>query len=191
MTLAPIRDLPGAGTSELFPLCLFGDRPALLTGEGSLSYRDLDERVAAAVEALGPVRRLVLIGGDNHVESLVMYLAALRSGSPALLVPGDNPAHLESATAAYDPDVVFARSAGAWQLTERRGDSAHDLHPDLALLLTTSGSTGSPKLVRLSRDNLRSNARASPSSWSSAAMTEHRPRCPCTTATGCRSSTAT
>ncbi len=38
--------------------------------------------------------------------------------------------------------------------------SAHDLHPDLALLLSTSGSTGSPKLVRLSRDNVASNAEA-------------------------------
>lgn len=34
------------------------------------------------------------------------------------------------------------------------------MHPDLALLLTTSGSTGSPKLVRQSRRNIESNARA-------------------------------
>ncbi|RYI97112.1 MAG: AMP-dependent synthetase, partial [Actinomycetales bacterium] len=34
------------------------------------------------------------------------------------------------------------------------------LHPDLRLLLSTSGSTGSPKLVRLSRENLTSNAHA-------------------------------
>ena len=33
-----------------------------------------------------------------------------------------------------------------------------ELHPELALLLATSGSTGSPKLVRLSRRNLESNA---------------------------------
>ena len=33
-----------------------------------------------------------------------------------------------------------------------------DIYPDLALLLTTSGSTGSPKLVRLSYENLHSNA---------------------------------
>ena len=32
------------------------------------------------------------------------------------------------------------------------------LHPDLALLLTTSGSTGSPKLVRLTLGNLVANA---------------------------------
>ena len=34
----------------------------------------------------------------------------------------------------------------------------HDLHPDLSLLLSTSGSTGSPKLVRLSADAVRANA---------------------------------
>jgi acyl-CoA synthetase (AMP-forming)/AMP-acid ligase II len=36
----------------------------------------------------------------------------------------------------------------------------HDLHPELALLLTTSGSTGSPRLVRLSQRNVQSNAEA-------------------------------
>jgi acyl-CoA synthetase (AMP-forming)/AMP-acid ligase II len=36
--------------------------------------------------------------------------------------------------------------------------------PDLAVLLSTSGSTGSPKLVRLSRENIRSNAQAIASS---------------------------
>ena len=40
------------------------------------------------------------------------------------------------------------------ELRIRREGTAHDLHPDLALLLSTSGSTGSPKLVRLSHDNL-------------------------------------
>ena len=32
------------------------------------------------------------------------------------------------------------------------------LHPDLALLLSTSGTTGTPKFVRLTRRNVESNA---------------------------------
>ena len=34
----------------------------------------------------------------------------------------------------------------------------HDLHDNLGLLLTTSGSTGSPKFVRQSYENIRVNA---------------------------------
>ncbi|MFF8836676.1 AMP-binding protein [Streptomyces sp. NPDC015130] len=48
--------------------------------------------------------------------------------------------------------------SGEWRIVERRAESVHTLHPDLALLLSTSGSTGSPKLVRLSYDNLQANA---------------------------------
>ncbi len=45
-------------------------------------------------------------------------------------------------------------------MTDRFPTPRHVLHPDLALLLSTSGSTGSPKLVRLSHQNLRANAEA-------------------------------
>ena len=38
------------------------------------------------------------------------------------------------------------------------GCRPYPVHPDLALLLATSGSTGSPKLVRVTRRNLESNA---------------------------------
>jgi len=44
-------------------------------------------------------------------------------------------------------------------VTRLRRPSAQ-IHPDLAVLLTTSGSTGSPKLVRLSRSNIASNTAA-------------------------------
>ncbi|BCB76167.1 AMP-binding protein [Phytohabitans flavus] len=101
---------------------------------------------------LGGQRRLVLLEGGNSVDAVVAYLGALAGNHPVLLVP---PGAAGSALAdAYDPDVVI-RPTG---LVELRTESAHDLHPDLALLLSTSGSTGSPKLVRLSHENLRANA---------------------------------
>ncbi|CAM5388378.1 AMP-binding protein [Streptomyces aurantiogriseus] len=155
-----LQGVPGA-TSPLFArrLATHGDRIALLTGDGELSYRELAEKVAQTAARLGVRRRLVLLVGANTADALVTYLAALAAGHPVLLVPGDNDEAVRSLTAAYDPDVVARPDrSGRWQLDERRTVSAHQLHPDLALLLSTSGSTGSPKLVRLSYENLQANA---------------------------------
>ncbi|WP_244206978.1 AMP-binding protein [Streptomyces swartbergensis] len=137
----------------------YGDRVALITREGELSYRELAGRVADTAERLGSVRRLVLLAGANRVDALVTYLAALSAGHPVLLVPGDSESTIRSLTEAYAPDVVARPEAdGTWTLAERHRTGVHTLHPDLALLLSTSGSTGSPKLVRLSHENLQANA---------------------------------
>jgi acyl-CoA synthetase (AMP-forming)/AMP-acid ligase II len=137
-------------------LASYGDRAAFVTADGVLSYAELADRVAAVAESLGTTRRLVLVAGANEIDPVIAYLAALAAGHPVILVPGDNPGNLAAVQTAYDPDVVFA----AGRLVERRTGPAHDLHPSLALLLSTSGSTGSPKLVRLSARNVQANAEA-------------------------------
>src|SRR5687768_15281388 len=134
-------------------LALHGTRPALITRDGTLTYEELADRVADSAAELGTDRRLVLIAAANAVEPVVLYLAALSAGHPVLLAPGDNPAAVDALVQAYDPDTVHRDG-----VLSHRHAPAHDLHPDLAVLLTTSGSTGSPKLVRLSHDNLQSNA---------------------------------
>ncbi|WP_234441302.1 AMP-binding protein [Streptomyces scabiei] len=140
-------------------LASYGDRTALITPSGEVSYRTLAEQVATTAERLGTTRRLVLLAGANRVDTLVVHLAALAAGHPVLLVPGDSTGTIDALTAAYDPDVIARPDGhGTWALDERRPESAHTLHPDLALLLSTSGSTGSPKLVRLSAENLQANA---------------------------------
>jgi acyl-CoA synthetase (AMP-forming)/AMP-acid ligase II len=129
-----------------------GNRVAVLTETTSLSYRDLAERVAAVATDLGETRSLVLLETRNDVSTLVHYLGALAGGHVVLPMQAG---HDHSAvTSTYDPDVVID-DAG---IHRRRSASAHRLHEDLALLLSTSGSTGSPKLVRLSRCNLVANA---------------------------------
>lgn len=139
-------------------LASYGDSPAILTDNQSLTYRELADRVDAMAHRLGPVRRLVALAAANDLDSLVAYLAALVAGHPLILLPEDKPAALESLVTAYDPDVVLRPGGGTTVLEERRPGTGHELHPDLALLLSTSGSTGSPKLVRLSQKNLQSNA---------------------------------
>lgn len=142
----------------LFDLGRFGDRIALRTGDEEFSYRELGERVSVLRHRLGPTRRLVVIAAANDVDTIVAYLASLDGRHPVLLVPGDDTRLVDAAIRDYDPDAVFDRRDGDLRLDERRPGSAHELHPDLAVLLSTSGSTGSAKLVRLSRDNILSNA---------------------------------
>jgi len=134
-----------------------GTRLAVATRTATLSYDELEARVAAAAEELGSTRRLVLVIAANELDPLVAYLAALRGGHPVMLVSGDRPANVERLVERFDPDVVIGGNDGT---VERRTGTAHDLHPDLALLLCTSGSTGASKLVRLSAANLQANAEA-------------------------------
>ncbi|EID81309.1 2-succinylbenzoate--CoA ligase [Rhodococcus sp. T7] len=136
----------------------FGDSLALITPGETVTYRELAERVERKASRLGGTRRLVLVAGSNEVDLVVTYLSALFAGHPVLLAPGDNPDSLEALIAAYRPDVVVRSADGRTVVEELRECSVHLLHPDLALLLSTSGSTGSPKLVRLSHRNVQANA---------------------------------
>ena len=164
MTIA--HEIPALG--GISEVGRFGEATAVVLDDRVLSHRELDALVDEQARALGPVRRLVLVECAPDLEPLVTYLAALRGGHPALLVPARDGAPNGAAAdrawdrmiAAYRPDVVLRRGPGGWDLDERRPGTAHDLHPDLALLLGTSGSTGTPKLVRLSHENLHANASA-------------------------------
>ena len=151
-------DLAVPNAAFAVELARHGDRPAVLTADRTVTYRELAGRVEAVAARLGPGRRLVALAAANDLDSLVGYLAALVAGHPLLLLPAGRPAALDPLVAAYDPDVVLRPGSGEVLVEERRPGSRHELHPDLALLLSTSGSTGSPKLVRLSHENLQSNA---------------------------------
>ncbi|MCK8674745.1 AMP-binding protein [Rhodococcus sp. HM1] len=137
-------------------LAAHGERTALIVDGRDISYRELAERVDAVARRLGSTRRLVLITGANALDPIVAYLAALASGHPVLLVPGGNGDALAGMIETYRPDVVVDDG----RFDELAPGTTHDLHPDLALLLSTSGSTGSPKLVRLSHNNVQANAEA-------------------------------
>ena len=132
------------------------DAPALFAGEEQISYDRLQRLVTERLDRLALTERsLVLLHGRPSSEWVVTYLALLAGGHVPLLA-GTNHAQL---AASWEPDaIVGVDDELAILRSSARG--RHDLHPDLALTLSTSGSTGSPKLVRLSHRNLLANAQA-------------------------------
>ncbi|HSF97362.1 MAG TPA: AMP-binding protein [Ornithinibacter sp.] len=125
----------------------------------TLTRAELAERVASLAGILTGERRLVHVHGENDLDTLLGYLAAHSAGHVVLLTPPGAPA--TAIAQAWDPDVTIAPGPpGSAAVQVHRKHPAHPLHPDLALLMSTSGSSGSPRLVRLSHDNLRSNAEA-------------------------------
>ncbi|MBB3035582.1 AMP-binding protein [Hoyosella altamirensis] len=133
----------------------YGENLALAHSSGTLSYAELAAAVVQEAARFADGRRLVVVSITNEPGSIIAYLAALWAAQPVILISPDSPDSLERILRTYDPDSVYTAQSG-W--VDRRAASIHELHPDLALLLSTSGSTGSPKLVRLTYDNLDANA---------------------------------
>ncbi|MBO3747096.1 AMP-binding protein [Streptosporangiaceae bacterium NEAU-GS5] len=102
----------------------------------------------------------------TDLTSVGLYLSALAARRPvALLDPGLSTDALPELADRYRPALIAGFDIGdlpgyleqAPGVHRSAGDPA-PVHPDLALLLPTSGSTGSPKLVRLSRAAVLANA---------------------------------
>ncbi len=115
----------------------------------------------------GCKRGLVAILCDKSAATVTAYFGALRNGLVPLLLDADaKPAALNRIFAAYRPDYVFDPQGRGHEGIETVADlNAATLsasteqqtpvpHPDNAVLLATSGSTGDPKFVRLSHNSL-------------------------------------
>ncbi len=138
---------------------------------------DLAEKIASKR------KRLVFLFCGVNSETLIGLLAAAAAGHATALIDPSAPEDvLTGLIEAYQPEVVLgARDIGEnlravadvagtsgsldtragvieW-ITRDEGPSSGAIDPALRLLLSTSGTTGSRKYVRLSRDAIVANAR--------------------------------
>ncbi|MGA5300931.1 AMP-binding protein [Nucisporomicrobium flavum] len=134
-----------------------------VTGE-TLRPEDVDA-AAAALAQLPP--GVVFALTPTELGAVARYLGALAAGRPiALLDPDLDDTVLRGLVGRFEPVQVTGVRTAPPEGYRADGDSwvrrspAVEPHPELALLLTTSGSTGNPKLVRLSRTAVFANAAA-------------------------------
>lgn len=148
---------------------------ALITEQGQvIRYEDLlvlTDRIVARIKD----RCLIFILCRNCFEAVAGYLGFLRIGAVSMLLDDDiNDLFLNKLIENYKPEYIFMptekmnlntnyveiETFGSYSLCKTNFDIDYLLNNDLALLLTTSGSTGSQKFVRLSYKNLNNNAEA-------------------------------
>jgi long-chain acyl-CoA synthetase len=146
---------------------------AVLAADGRrFTYGELRDRCGQIAPLLALSRKTFgFVLCRNTPECLIAYLGALRSGSAVCLVDaGIQPDLFKEQLETYEPDWVFAMedmniagyarqaAPGGFLFCRQTSPSETVINPELAVLLPTSGSTGSSKLVRLTYRNLQANA---------------------------------
>lgn len=159
----------------MFDLHYYEDLIAVITDRNeSLTYSELAKEVEKFHASL-PEKGLVFTLCKNLLGAFVGYVACMNKNIPQLLLDGSKDLEMVMRLIEmYQPEYVWMPSS---RMNEIDGETIYTyqeysllkmnysesvvnkaINQNLLLCLTTSGSTGSPKLVRLSEKNLKSNA---------------------------------
>lgn len=138
----------------------------------SLSYAKLDE-VSNYLKDKLPQRTLIFCLNKNSLGSFCGYFSFLKNKVvPLMLEAKIDSELLENLISLYKPAYLWLPNEDTskfpkgevvcsvfdYSLLKLESQNTFKLNEDLALLLATSGSTGSPKLVMLTYENIKSNA---------------------------------
>ena len=158
----------------MFDLLNFKDNTAVVTDRNEvLTYSQLAQEVENF--AVNYKSGFVFTLCENLLGAFVGYVACMNKKIPQVLLDGSKDLELvQRLISIYQPEYIWMPPA---RVDEIGGETIYKyqeyslqqmvydnpiadkrINPELQLCLTTSGSTGSPKLVRLSERNLESNA---------------------------------
>ena len=148
----------------------YSDNVALLSDDGiTVTYSMLMKECKKLREIISE-KSLVFCMCSNTVGSVISYVASIENEIVPILLNESVEGELYKALLeTYKPNYIFRKKSETndrdsvclefynYELI-KWSDYKHSFNDDLALLLTTSGSTGSPKFVRQSYENIKVNA---------------------------------
>lgn len=149
----------------------FPNRIAIIKESGeTVTYASLLSEIGEISKRLCP-NKVIFIVGNNDYTALLYYLAAFENHTVPLLLSSElSQEALSDLIERYSPSYLLIDSkesafTGFDIVTENEGYTLYqsllnqhaEISLELGFLATTSGSTGAPKLVRYSRENILHN----------------------------------
>ena len=145
------------------------DKAAIISDKIIITYEELSGIISKFKDKLSSDGLLLIKCGIN-VPTIIGYASAMSRGVPVMMCEAKH----------FDTDIIINyRPAYIWQpdacipsgysviynqydyvLLRADNPIKYNINKDLALLLSTSGSTGSSKFVRISRENIVDNTSA-------------------------------
>ena len=152
----------------------FKDKPAIYIEQGKIkTYAQILKDIKNFTKSFNS-KKVIVIFSDNSYEFITCFIAAIKFNQVSILVnPNISKVDFTNLYNRYFPEYVFCRNKnnflnqynkvfnfmnfGLFKIKESRN---YPINPELSCLLATSGTTGNPKYVKLSRENLLSNTKA-------------------------------
>ncbi len=140
---------------------------------GSLTYSQLIKKIDIFKKHI-PKRSFVLLLAQNTTASIVSYIASIKNDYVVMLVDfKTNVKDIKMLINTYKPSFIITptnwikknnqykikilENIYEYSICKTISKKCPNIHKDLSVLLPTSGSMGSPKFVRLSKKNIKSN----------------------------------
>lgn len=157
----------------MFDLDKYKNHIAVETEHGKImTYAQLKEDSDSIAAEMEP-RKFTFCLCENTIGSFVGYVAFMMHNIPTVLLDASKDSSvIGSLIEHYKPTYIWKPNNGHIDTTDgteiilkyedyelvKTEYDGYEIHPDVLLCLTTSGTTGSPKLVKLTEKNLSSNA---------------------------------
>ena len=154
----------------------FKNKTALISDDDKkLTYTNLIKNIENFLVNLENKKKLVFLIGQNNFETVIGYLSFIKKGYAVVFLDYKiNEFFFKKLLLIYKPDYIFSEKNKinisnlyftkieyeSYILYERKLKQLTVINKDLMLMMSTSGSTGSPKFVKQSYKNLETNTKS-------------------------------